>query len=220
MKIHDLPAHKRPREKLREKGTAGLSPTELLAILLRTGYQGQSALDIAQHLLKRYTLVELQSLPLDVLAKTKGVGFSRAVQVKAALALGELAVQTQELPTVTTPETVYQLCHSIRDKKQEHLICLYLNARNQLITLETISVGTLNSSLLHPREIYAPALTHRAASLIVVHNHPSGNTQPSEEDILVTEKLVEAGEILDIPLVDHVIISQQRWTSLKQENLI
>ncbi len=220
MKIHDLPQHQRPREKLAEKGVDALSIQELIAILLRTGYKGKSALEIAHRLCQTYSLAQLKTLALPKLASLKGIGMARASQLKAAFVLGELVDPEQERTAISTPPLVYELCRYLTSKKQEHLVALYLNARNQLIIQVTISIGTISSSLVHPREVFAPALEHRASGVILVHNHPSGDSSPSEEDIIITQKLIEAGEILDIKLVDHVIVSTQGWKSLRHEQLI
>jgi DNA repair protein RadC len=220
MKIHDLPIHRQPREKIREKGVDALTVPELIALLLRTGYKGKSALEVAQRLCQQYSLTQLKALSLSKLASLKGIGPSRATQLQAAFEVGALVYHNNEVPTLTTPQQVYHICHHLVSKKQEHFVALYLNARHQLLTQLVLSVGTINSSLVHPREVFAPALEHRASALILVHNHPSGDTSPSEEDILATEKLIEAGELLDIQVIDHVIISATGWRSLKQEKLI
>jgi DNA repair protein RadC len=220
MKIHDLPIHRQPREKMSEKGVEALSVPELLAVLLRTGYKGKSALEVAQRLCRHYSLTQLRSLPLAKLASIKGIGPSRAAQLQAAFEIGSLVDQKDEIPTLNTPQQVYHICHHLVAMKKEHLVALYLNARHQLLGQVLISVGTISSSLVHPREVFAPALDHRASALILVHNHPSGDASPSEEDILSTEKLVEAGEILDVKLIDHIIVSSQGWRSLRQDQLI
>jgi DNA repair protein RadC len=220
MKITQLPSFTRPREKLSEKGADALSDAELLAILLRTGYTGRSALEISRRMLRRNTLPRLLNLSLTQLADLKGVGSSRASILVACTEIARRLNRQDQSTTIKTPHDVAQVAQFLIAKKQEHLLCLYVNARNQLLAQEVVSVGTVNSSLIHPREVFAPALQHRAAGVIVVHNHPSGETLPSEEDIITTEKLVEAGNLLDIPILDHVIVGKNGWSSLKQEQLI
>jgi len=220
MLISDLPTHRRPREKLLEKGSANLSEAELLAILLRTGYHGQSALEVAQRLLKNQSLIQFLSQPPTKLTKLKGLGPVTAGLISAVWAMVQIAKEQTPLPTITKSIEVAALTHSLLTKKQEHLVVLLLNGRNQLIDQLTITIGTLNSSLIHAREVFAPAITHRAAGLILVHNHPSGSLLPSEEDILATERLVEAGHLLDLPILDHVIVSSQGHFSFKHHQLL
>ena len=132
----------------------------------------------------------------------------------------EMVATQQEIAQVTKPAHVASMMGHLAKYAQEHVVCLYLNARQQLISQTTISIGTVSSALIHPREVFAPALQARASSLILVHNHPSQDPQPSEEDILITQKLVEVGEVIDIPLIDHVIVTSQGWSSLRQLNLL
>lgn len=216
MHLHDLPAFARPREKLSLTGGDGLRTAELLAILLRTGYRGQNAIQVAEKLLQRFTLTELAELPLPDLAKLKGVGPSRAATIKTAFYLAQLLSQPTPRQTIHQPEDAIKLCHDLITKRQEHVIGLYLDARHQLLQRQTITVGTVDSSLLHPREVYALALETRASGVIIIHNHPSGNPDPSAEDLEATDKLTAAGEVLDIPLFDHLIIAKDGWRSLRQ----
>jgi DNA repair protein RadC len=220
MKIADLPLHKRPREKLILKGSDGLSEGELLAILLRTGYQGKSSLEVAERILQKYSLNELFNLKLEKLSQIKGVGPTRASLLLAVAALYQRLQPDIQNPIISAPKDVVQLTQFLKNKKQEYLVVLYLNARHQLLVQETITIGTLNSSLIHGREVFAPAIVHRAAFVILVHNHPSGNAYPSADDIEVTEKLQDIGELLDIPVIDHVIIAEDGWCSLKEEKLL
>jgi DNA repair protein RadC len=220
MKILDYPAHLRPREKLVAKGQYGISDIELLAILLRSGYKNHSAKDIAIAILRKYALSELINLTIPELTKIKGVGNSQAVTLSAMFTLAQRLAVQQPPEIIARPADIFQLTTHIHHKKQEHLVALYLDARHVLIKQQTITVGTINSSLIHPREVFAPALEHRASGVVLVHNHPSGDTQPSEEDIIATQKMVEAGEILDVPLIDHVIVGPQVWSSLREEKLL
>ena len=222
MKIKDLPKHKRPREKLSEKGAENLSDTELLAILLRIGRAGRSALDISKDTLKKYPLSKLLTVSRNDLLSIKGIGVTKASTIKAALELGQRAVGlfNDSLPILDSPKAIVAQLTDLRGKQKEYFIALYLNARNQLILKETISVGTLTASLVHPREVFEPAIRHFASSVVIAHNHPSDNPEPSEEDIKLTETLIRAGKLLDIDLLDHVIITDIGYTSFKEKGIM
>ena len=222
VRIKDLPKHKRPREKLSEKGAENLSDTELLAILIRIGRAGRSALDIAKDTLKKYPLSKLLAVSKDDLVSIKGLENTKAITIKAALELGQRAVGSfnDSLPILDSPKTIVAQLADLRGKQKEYFIALYLNARNQLILKETISVGTLTASLVHPREVFEPAIRHFASSVVIAHNHPSNNPDPSEEDIKLTETLIRAGKILDIDLLDHIIVTNNGYTSFKEKVLM
>lgn len=215
VKIKDLPKHKRPREKLLEKGANALKDHELLAILLRTGYQGKSAIEVAKRILKTTPFKKLTNLPIEDLAKLKGVGKSRAAIIASSFAIGKRTYQKDNSIIIKTPEDAVKVVSFLKNKKREYLVAIYLNARKQLITTKTISIGTLTTNLVHPRELFRPAIQNNAASVIIAHNHPSGDTQPSFEDKKVTQKLIKAGKILGIILDDHIIITKNNHTSLK-----
>lgn len=221
-KIKDLPKHKRPREKLSEKGAENLSDAELLAILIRTGRAGRSALDIAKDALKKYPLSKLLAVSKNDLLSIKGVEATKAITIKAALELGQRAVGSfnDSLPILDSPKAMVAQLGDLRGKQKEYFMALYLNARNQLILKETISVGTLTASLVHPREVFEPAIRHFASSVVLAHNHPSNNPEPSEEDIRLTENLVRASMILDIVLLDHIVITSNGYTSFKERGLL
>ncbi len=221
-KIKDLPKHKRPREKLSKKGAENLSDSELLAILIRTGRAGKSALDIARETLKKYPLSKLLAVTKDELTKIKGVEDTKAITIKAALELGSRAVglYKDSLPILASvKDTVAQLS-DLRGKQKEYFMALYLNARKQLIHKEIISIGTLTETLVHPREVFEPAIRHYASSIILAHNHPSKNTEVSDEDIKLTETLIQSGTILDIEVLDHIIITDNVYISFKEEGLL
>lgn len=221
-KIKDLPKHKRPRERLLAEGPENLKDSELLAILLRTGREGKSAIDISKSILRTYPLDTLFSVSIEDLTSVKGIGTDKAVTLIAAFEFSKRATKSfaKNLPIIDSPQkAVDQLTH-IRNKKKEHFVALYLNARNQLVHLETISIGTLTTSLVHPREVFAPALTNHAAGIILAHNHPSDNFDPSKEDILLTENLVRSGRILNIAVHDHIIITATNYFSFKQKGMI
>lgn len=219
-KIKDLPKFKRPREKLFEKGPDALKDHELLAILLRTGYQGKSALEVAKRILKTIKFEKLSQLSLGELSKIKGVGKSRAAIIIAGIELSKRMFKVESNVIIKTPEDVVKVVSYLRNKKREYLVALYLNARNQLIKSKTISIGTLNESLVHPREVFAPAIKNHAASVILVHNHPSNSLKPSNQDIKITKNISQAGNILGIEVVDHIILAKIGKTSLKEKGYL
>jgi DNA repair protein RadC len=220
MKLADLPSHTKPREKLQARGHHGLTDAELLAILLRIGYKGTNAIELAERILKKYPLAQLLSVSLPELMKFRGIGVAQASCLSAAIALAQRLDAHQAPLPVSQPSEVAHLMQPYRHRKQEYLVCFYLDARHQLLDQRVISQGTVNSSLIHPREVFAPALELRASGVILAHNHPSGITEPSPEDLVTTEKVVAAGDLLDIPVLDHVIVSARGWYSLRSQGLI
>lgn len=208
-----------PREKISEKNATVLKDYEVLAVLLRTGYRGKNVFKLAKEILRKYSLKEIGESSFQRLVKIKGIGQSRASVIIAALELGRRVFLKEKDVVIATPEDVVKVTNDLRYKKREYLVGLYLNARNSLITKQTISIGTLNANLVHPREVFIPALKHYAAQVIIVHNHPSGNPQPSEEDIRVTQRLVKAGELIDIEVIDHIIVSGNDYFSFKRKKL-
>lgn len=220
MLLKDLPSFKKPREKLLEKGLTSLNETELLAVVLGSGTKQHDALSMAKKIIGGQSISELAKMNALELQQATPIGLAQACRIVAALELGKIASQNQDFLVINKPQLVFQLAQEISVKKQEHLLALYLDGRHHLLSKKIITIGTLTSSLLHPREVFAPAISQRAASIIIVHNHPSGDVYPSEEDIQATDKLTEAGEILDIPLLDHVIVSKDTWVSLRELKLI
>ncbi len=221
-KIKDLPKHKRPREKLSEKGAENLSDAELLAILIRTGRSGKSALDIAKETLKKYPLSKLLTTTQEDLIAIKGLENTKVITIKAALELGRRAVGlfNNSLPILdSVKETVAQLA-DLRGKQKEYFVALYLNARKQLVHKETVSIGTLTETLVHPREVFEPAIRHFASAVILAHNHPSKNMEVSDSDIKLTEKLIQSGAILDIEVLDHLVIADDGYISFKEKGLL
>jgi DNA repair protein RadC len=221
-KIKDLPKHKRPREKLSEKGAENVSNAELLAILIRTGRFGKSALDIAREVLKKYPLSKLLTITKEELTKIKGLDNSKAITIIAALELANRASGSfnEALPILDSVKATVAQLSDLRGKQKEYFNVLYLNARNQLIYKETISIGTLTETLVHPREVFEPAIRHLASSVILAHNHPSKNMEVSEADIKLTEKLIQSGAILDIEVLDHIIITDDGYISFKEKGLL
>ncbi len=223
-KIKDWPEGERPREKLMELGPERLSESELLAILLRTGARKQTAVDLARTIITRYgNLQELSSLDYREFFQFKGIGPVKAVTLIAAF---EIARRIASAPItrklkVTDPEVVYQRYGPrLSHLKKEIFIILVLNSANALIRDVQISEGILNSSLVHPREVFKSAILESAASVILLHNHPSGEAEPSQEDKNITRRMQEAGRLLDIPVLDHIIIGQGRYFSFREAGLI
>lgn len=215
--IKDLPSQERPRERLENFGAKALSTYELLAIILRVGNKGQSVIDLAKRLVQELNqLSDLRTITLDELQTVKGVGKTKAITVLAAIELGERVLK-QELDKIPiySPNDVYELLkYDLQGLKQEVLMALYLDLKSNLITKKVIFKGSLNQSLIHPREIFKFAVKFSAYNLILVHNHPSGDPTPSNQDIEVTEIIKKAGDILQIKVIDHVIIGGNSYTSI------
>jgi DNA repair protein RadC len=222
--IRDLPAGERPRERLAHAGEGALSTTELLAIILRTGVGGESVLDMARRLLARYGgLPGLARASFAELQAEKGLGSAKTAQLKAALELGRrmlLASPAEDRFVVRSPADVAQLLMAeMAHLEQEHFRVLYLDTRNRLLDIETVYVGSLNASHIRVGEVFRDAVKRNCAAIIVAHNHPSGDPTPSPEDVEVTRQLVAAGNLLDIEVLDHLIIGQQRFVSLRERGL-
>ncbi len=220
IKVKDLPRIERPREKLVRYGPERLSNSELLAIILRTGKRGENVIELAEKILKKYGAEKLPHLSLDDLKKIKGIGIAKACQIIACFELAKRLLKERKRESYTTPKDVWDQLRNIRDNKKEHFVVFYLDTRGREIVREVISVGTLNESLVHPREVFEPAIRNLCARIIVAHNHPSGDPAPSREDIEITKRLVDAGKILGIELVDHVIVTRDSFFSFKEKGLI
>jgi len=219
-----LPVSERPRERLQKLGVEALSAQEILALILGRGVAGESVMVTVQRLLSRFgNLKGLASASVEELSEVKGIGLAKAAQLKAAF---ELANRLEGYPesgkklSVKTPDEVVSLVKGrLRGKKKEHFLVLLLDTRGQLIKFSEISIGSLDTSIVHPREVFKEAISASAASVIFVHNHPSGDPQPSEDDIKLTERLAQAGEIMGIDVLDHIIICDKNYLSLKREGL-
>lgn len=211
-RIKDMAAKDRPRERLAAEGADALSNAELIAILLRTGMKGYSALNIGHQLLAKHrTLDALSRASLDELRQIKGIGRDKAVTLKAAFTLArKMAAELRaESPVLDTPERIADLLREdCRPQEVEQFLVVLLNTRRRMIGLETISQGTLDTILVHPREVFKRAITANASAIVLVHNHPSGDPTPSEADIKVTRDLIRAGQLLKIDVLDHVIIGK------------
>jgi DNA repair protein RadC len=228
--IHEMPAEERPRERLKKRGAAAVSEAELIAILLRTGLKGVSAVQLAQQLLVKFvSLDQLARAPLELIAKTKGVGETKAIQLKAAFELARRLADhaRDQQPIITTPADAADCVREhLRVLDREEFQVLLLNTKNALIKRSEVSRGSLNASIVEPREVFKDAIAASAASMILVHNHPSGDPTPSSEDVAVTKRLVKAGELLNITVLDHIILGQktnqraQDYVSLKELGLM
>ena len=197
MKIKDLPKSDRPREKLIAKGAENLKDSELLAILLRTGTTGKNVIEIASQILSKYSKKRLLQMTYEDLSGINGIDSAKATTLIAAFELSKRALEVNDtnLPMINTAKDAAAQLTDIRDHKKEHFVVLYLNAKNQLVHKETISMGTLNANLVHPREVFEPALKYCAAQIVAAHNHPSGDPKPSEDDIELTKRLTEVGNL-------------------------
>lgn len=223
-KIKEWPADERPREKLAKNGPAALSDAELLAILFRTGTPKYSALDLAKSVLREHkNLRGIAGKSAVELMRMKGIGQAKAVELLAAFEIGRRveARDNDDKVIVRSPEDVARIMiPRMRDLTNEEFYVLILDAQNGLRQEVKLTSGTLNASLVHPREVFKTAIDHRAAAIVVVHNHPSGNLEPSREDVEITRQLCEAGKTIGIPLHDHLIVSGSGFTSLAERGLI
>jgi len=209
-----------PREKLLKYNQPDkLKDEELLAIILRTGTKDYDVLTLAKKILQQYGK-ELPYVSAKELKNFLGIGKARACSIVACFELGKRLLKDKKVSLYLTPKDVYDRLIEYRDKKKEYFFVFYLDTKNQEIKNEVISIGTLNSSLVHPREVFEPAVKNLASQIIVAHNHPSGNLQPSKDDIELTKRLVSAGEILGIEVIDHIIFSKEGFLSFKKEGLI
>lgn len=218
--VLDLPASQRPRERLTALGAEALSEQELLCCILGRGIAGESVLVTAQRLLKSFhTLQGIAGASVEQLSQVRGVGEAKAVQLKAAVELARRLSQPHEDPSApleTAQAAAEWLQPQLADKKKEHFVALLLDSRHHLIRISRIAVGSLSASLVHPRELFKEAIAASAAAVIIAHNHPSGDPDPSEHDLVLTKRLVQGGKLLGIEVLDHLIIgSGRRWTSLK-----
>jgi len=218
-KIRDLAKHQMPREKLIERGVKNLKDSELLAILLRTGRKGKTVLEVSREILKKYPLEKLLKLKHQELSKIKGLGSAKACEIIASFELAKRAMGVEDgiLPKINSAKDAVAQLQELRKMKKEYFVALYLNARNELVCKETVSIGILNASLIHPREVFKPAIDKLAVSIIIAHNHPSGEKNPSDDDLKVTKRLKEAGKILGVEVLDHLIITNNSFFSLKEE---
>lgn len=214
MKIKDLPRVDMPREKLEKYGPEKLLDHELLAILLGSGIKGLNVLELSKKILKTISKVGIEKVVLKDLLEIKGLGKAKASEIISCFELGKRVLKDKKTSVLLSPKDVWERMSDIRNSKKEHFVVFYLDSRSQEIQREIISIGTLNESLVHPREVFEPAIKNNTASIVLAHNHPSGNIEPSQADIEITKKLIHAGKILDIHIVDHVVVTEKLFSSV------
>ncbi len=222
--MKEIPAEERPREKMEVKGPTMLSNAELLAILLRTGSQNRSAIHLAEEIVHSYpNLYALKNVTLDELITIKGIGKAKAVQILAAIELGNRTnnfILERGVQIKSPIECAEYIAEEVKCLEQEHFIGIYLDTKNRILAKKTLFVGSLNKALVHPREVFKEALKHGCASIIVCHNHPSGDPTPSTQDISLTKRLMEIGELMGIELLDHLVIGTDGYISMREEKYI
>ena len=225
--VRDLPVYERPRERLLKLGVEAMSTQELLAIIMGRGIKGHSVLSIVQELFNRFgNLKNMSMASIADFDAVKGIGTTKAAQIKAVFELSRrIERESDEVNVITQiikkPVDVLKVVQPIlRGKKREHFLLLSLNTRNHVIGTQTISIGSLDSSIVHPREVFQAAILDHAASVILIHNHPSGNPEPSEDDIKLTRRLIDSGQTLGIDVLDHIIVSDRIYFSMKEKNML
>ena len=220
MKLKDLPKVDRPREKLEKYGPERLSNSELLAILLGTGQKGINVVELSKRILTKFSGDGLSKADVKALKNTFGLGSAKACEIVACFELGRRLLRNKQSALLLSPKDVWDQLKDIRDNKKEHFVVFFLDTRNQEIKREIISIGSLNANLVHPREVFEPAVRYSAAQIIIAHNHPSGDPGPSGEDLETTKQLTEAGKILGIEVIDHIIVVKDGLLSFKEKGLI
>ena len=223
--INNLPLIERPREKLEKFGADSLSNSELIAIILRTGSKDKSAIDLASDVISLNPLGirYLANCTIEELREVKGIGLSKSCQILASIELGRRISMSQITSKyrINSPSDIADIfVNDMKHLDKEYFKVVFLNTKNEVITHETISIGSLNASIVHPREVFNRAIKKSSASIILLHNHPSGNPEPSQEDIGITNRLVEAGKIIGIEILDHIVIGDRRYYSFKENQLI
>ena len=218
--IMNMIALDRPREKLMRYGPGKLCDAELLAVLLRTGTKERGVLDLAGDILRDFRREALADAGLDALKAHPGLGPAKACEIAAAFELSRRYIAGKKASIYLKPRDVWDELKGIRENKKEHFVAFYLDTRNQEIKRDIVSIGTLNYNLVHPREVFEPAVRNLAAGIIVAHNQPSGCLEPSDEDLSLNQRLVQAGKLLGIEVLDHVIVTRDSFASLKQRNLM
>lgn len=223
--IKDLPISERPREKLYSQGVEALSNAELLAIIIRTGNKEDTAIDLARRILSldESGITYLSDVSLEELKQVKGIGISKACQILAAIEIGKRLnrIGPHDRIKVTSPAIIADVVmDEMRYLTKEHFRIAILDTKNQILSIENISIGTLNASIVHPRDVFKIAIKRNANSIILIHNHPSGDTTPSNEDINITNRLIDAGNLVGIKVLDHIIIGDNKYLSFKEKNYI
>lgn len=222
--IKDFDLDDRPREKLISKGADGLSDEELLAIIISTGTKEKNVIELSREILQTFSYESLADIEVSELTKIKGIKSAKASSIVASLRFGQRIAQKnmeKKITKIKNSEDIYQyLKNEIQDKKNECFYAILLDTKNVIISKEVISIGALDASIVHPREAFKPAIKKSAKSIVFAHNHPSGDFTPSKDDFRITQRLIEAGEILDIEVLDHIIIGKDGYYSFKKENFI
>jgi len=222
--VRDLPKTERPRERLIKLGPEALSAQELLALIIARGIPGKSVMNIAQELLSKFgNIKEVSEATIEQLCEIRGIGPAKAAQIKACFEIGkrgELEPEQKKYDIKNPQAIVKAVGASIKNKAKEHFKLIILDSRNKIIDITNVSIGTLNANLAHPREIFKDAISHNAASVVLVHNHPSGDPEASEDDLKITKQLVEAGRILGIEVLDHIVIGKNSFVSMKDKKLL
>jgi DNA repair protein RadC len=220
MTIKALSKTKQPRERLESFGAENLTEAELLAIILSSGTKKKNVLNLAKEILKKFPLRTIRTFNLSELAQIDGIGKVKAGKILVSLELGRRSLGTKSHRQLLIPEDVVREVKDIANKSQEHFLALYLNARHELIQKQTISIGTLNQVIIEPRDIFTYALLLPSPLIILVHNHPSKDPLPSEQDISFTKRLVDAGKLLGIQIVDHIIVTEKDYSSFRERKLL
>ena len=222
--IRDFPLSERPRERFLREGARGLTNQELIALLLRTGTKNESVLQLAERLIIKFDgLRLLKDASVEEITSINGIGEAKAIQLLTAVELGRRVhnLITTDRYVIRSPEDCANfLMEEMRFLSQEHFVCVYLNTKNQVLHKQTVFIGSLNSSIVHPREVFKEAFRRSAASIICAHNHPSGDPTPSKEDIDVTRRLIECGRLIGIDILDHLIIGEKKYVSLKEKGYL
>lgn len=224
MMIRDVPNSERPRERFVRDGAQSLSNQELIALLLRTGTKQESVLQLAERLISYFDgLRMLKDASIEEITSIKGIGEAKAIQLLAAVEIGRRITNLcyPDRYVIRSPEDCADFCmNDMRFLSQEHFVCIYLNTKNQVLHKQTVFIGSLNASIVHPREVFKEAFRRSAASIICIHNHPSGDPTPSREDIEVTKRLIECGKMIGIDVLDHLIIGEKKYVSLKEKGYL
>jgi len=217
-KLKNIPRFDRPREKLAQKGVKALSDLELIAIILGSGVKGKDVFKIAKDIMEAISN-DFNNISLDKLKNIEGIGLAKSSQIVGSIELTKRFLLKEGIK-IKSPEEVLKLVNELRNKKQEYFITITIDGASGLIKKRIVFIGTLNQSIVHPREIFSAAITDHAAGVIFVHNHPSGFVQPSKEDILITHRLFKVGELVGINVIDHIIISKNDYYSFKEHRIL
>jgi len=223
--IKDLPIDERPRERLVKYGVESLSLQELLSLIFGRGIKGESVVNVSLKLISAFgSLNHLSEASIEELKKTRGLGLAKACQLKACFEISKRLIKEEDINKKTIIKSPKDLFPLLKEKivnfHKEYFIVTSLDSRNKIISINIVSIGTLNSSLIHPRETFEIAIRNHAAKIIICHNHPSGETEPSKDDLIITQNLVKAGKLLGIEIADHLIISKEEYFSFKEKKII